>query len=173
TNQNSIIKTVATSPIYYENIIRPTMLIEKIASMSQSHNRDILSTSVIKKLNKTLLKAHSPLIEDKVKKYELNSEDFIKGVLCPKCENIMERAYGHWHCQKCDSVSKDAHIQAIKDYALLFDQHFSNSEISDFLLLTCSQATYKLLAKLNLDSTGTNKGRKYFLDINSLNNLGD
>jgi ribosomal protein S27AE len=169
TNQNSIIKTVATSPIYYENIIRPTMLIGKINSMSQSHNRDIISNPVIKKLNKTLLKAHSPLIEDKVKKFELNSEDIIKGVICPKCENIMKREYGRWHCQKCDTVSKDAHIQAIKDYTLLFDQNFSNSEISEFLNLS-SRSTYNLLAKINLKSTGTYKGRRYFLDLSSMEN---
>jgi ribosomal protein L37AE/L43A len=163
TNPNSIIKTIATSPIYKNNIIRPNSLIEKIEQIGQCYTKDVLSQN-IKRLNKSLLKAHSPLNENVLEKYSIEKKEILDGVQCPKCQNMsMQRRQGIWECTLCNAKSKEAHIKAIEDYSLLISNKFTNKDIKGFLHLDSIFITSRLLKKLNISYEGEKKARIYHL----------
>jgi hypothetical protein len=162
TNTNSRVQTIASTPIYKNNIIRPTLLIEKINSLTQNHNRDMIGVSTFKKLSKKLLKSHTPLDENLITKYNIDINDIITGVQCPNCMNTpIQKIRANWVCSICNSISKDAHLLAIEDYALLIKDKFSISEIREFFNLESKSIATKLITKLNLKHEGKSKGRIY------------
>lgn len=75
----------------------------------------------------------------------------------------MSMKRGKWTCLTCSHISKDAHIIALKDYALLIHSQITNSQLRDFLQVPSIYVGTKLLASLNLTHTGKNKGRIYHL----------
>jgi ribosomal protein L37AE/L43A len=163
TNTNSRVQTIAASPIYKNNIIRPTLLIEKINSLTKSHNRGMLDLNTFKKLSKKLLKSHTPLDESLITKYNIDINDIKTGVQCPNCMNSpMRRIRATWVCSDCNSTSKDAHLLAIEDYALLIKDKFTISEIRGFFNLESKSIATKLITKFNLKHEGKLKGRIYF-----------
>jgi hypothetical protein len=67
-----------------------------------------------------------------------------------------------WLCAKCQTQSKDAHLNAIDDYFLLIKPSFNNREIREFLGLPTPRSTTHLLSQVNLSYSGSNKGRVYY-----------
>lgn len=71
---------------------------------------------------------------DVLKKYSIKAADIFPGVRCPVCGHLgMTWYYGKWHCRKCGSNSKIAHLKALNDYFLLISDSITNSEAQKFL----------------------------------------
>ncbi|MCF6408373.1 hypothetical protein [Pseudalkalibacillus salsuginis] len=101
-------------------------------------------------------------------KFNLTYDELIKGVLCKKCSYTpMIRLRGKWKCNVCGTISIDGHLSAMRDYALLVNEVFTNQLIKNFLLLPSSSIAKYLLTSANLTSTGMKKQRKYRLDLSS------
>lgn len=87
-----------------------------------------------------------------------------RGVFCPKCKPlIMKWTYGTWECRKCGYKDKNAHVAALIDFAYLFGFTITNKQARWFLLLDSIYTTSRLLRKLNIETQGGNKNKKYFL----------
>jgi hypothetical protein len=148
------VKRVVTSPIF----------LEKVKEFNRKHSKVWVSEKDVKKVSKQIIKAHTPLIPDVFKKYDLDRSTLQTGVQCSSCNGFAMTKHGrNWICPTCNFSSKDAHVDALKDYSLLFHLSISNQEAKDFLHLSSRTASYKLLKSLNFPTTGLNQSRKYTL----------
>ncbi|WP_051291506.1 nuclease-related domain-containing protein [Fictibacillus gelatini] len=163
-NPNSIIKTTANWPEYFTTIIKSQTLLPKIETFKNQHNEEQLSNKELRKLEKLLIKHHTPLNLDVLSQYEILSSELLQGVSCPNCSALpMKRAYGTWICSICSFSSKDAHLAALQDYCLLIRSTITNQQFREFLKLPSSSIARKLLTSLNFPYDGAKKGRVYNL----------
>lgn len=162
-NPNAILKT---DPGYYEvltKVCKPHKLTEKIASIEEQHPKALMDKKTLKKLTKILLKQHTPNKINILEAYKISKNEIVTGVVCPKCGFApMNYTPRKWHCPTCETSSKDAHLDTINDYFLLIGDSITNAELRWFLHLPSRNAAQKILAKLNLPSTGQTKGKIYF-----------
>lgn len=160
---------ITISPKYGRNaqkIIRGKYLVSKIMEFLHINNGIELSNNEIRKLSSNLLRQHTELNSDILKRYKIQPEDIKTGVACPKCGDIpMIRKYGYWFCSNCSIKSKDAHIQAIKEYSLLFKQVVKNKEIREFLHVKSSTSMKKLLISMKILPKGNTKSAIYKLPL--------
>lgn len=164
-NSSSVIKSTLRSTQVLENVFHAELLPSKIKQLNNIETKQLLSSNQIRKITKIILKNHTTLNSSVLERYNLTENDIMKGVICPNClVNKMKRVYGKWYC-KCSYISKDAHIQAIRDYAYLICPTMSNQHVRDFLQLSSTSVASKLLKSLNLDHSGHTKGRKYLIEM--------
>ncbi|WP_180953490.1 nuclease-related domain-containing protein [Bacillus sp. T33-2] len=157
-----IVKISPGSEKIFQKVCPASNILFKIKELERYYSKENISLQVLKKLNKLLLKSHCPHDMDILRHHSVADKDIITGVQCPSCSVFsMERRYGKWYCQKCNTKSKDAHIQSLNDYFLLFHPSITNQQFRDFHHITSIHTACKLLAKLNLPHTGINKGRVY------------
>ena len=117
-------------------------------------------------MNRLLLKHHTEADFPILEQYNIMKDEILRGVICPHCGKLpIMKVHGNWYCSYCKSKSKEAHIQALKDYQLLFGSTITNSQLRDFLKITSSTAATRLLQSMNLISTGSNKNRVYTLSF--------
>jgi hypothetical protein len=69
----------------------------------------------------------------------------------------MTRLKGKWQCPICHSKSKDAHLEAIEDFFLLFQPSITNTKLRHFLHLSSSDTAARLLKAMNLPYSGAKK----------------
>ena len=136
-----------------------------LKAFERKHPEQKLSTKEMRKISRLLVKKHTPLNKDVLQQFQLSKTELLKGVQCSNCTYIpMKRTYGKWLCPTCNHSSKDAHIEALKDYSLLFSHTITNQELREFLVLTSESVAKKMLITLNLTYTGRNKARVYHLE---------
>ncbi len=110
------------------------------------------------------MKDHTPLEKNILLHFEIAEKKIIKGVQCPKCSlTIMQRLRGKWVCPSCHLISKDAHINSLEDYTLLFSPTINNKQLRHFLNLSSAAVSRNLLQSMNLKYTGNKKSRTYNL----------
>ncbi|PLR96096.1 nuclease-related domain-containing protein [Bacillus sp. T33-2] len=141
------------------------LLSKNIDRLSQWYKTEKMSVKEIKRLTTLLLKKHSPHRPNILKTYNLSSTDIIPGVQCSKCLALpMIRTRGKWHCPHCLASSKEAHVDALRDFALIFHPTITNYQLRNFLRLESSYIAKYLLDVMQLPFTGKNKGRIYNLE---------
>ncbi|MBH0173775.1 NERD domain-containing protein [Fictibacillus sp. 23RED33] len=150
----------------YKWISHKINLPEKIRYFDQKHTVERLSMKDLRKLSKALLKAHTSPTPNLLQKYQISQDDIVKGVACPSCGLIpMVRNKRKWFCPSCKCYSRSAHIQALKDYSLLFGSTITNSQFRDFIQLESRTIAKKLLLSMDLPTSGELRHRKYHLDF--------
>jgi hypothetical protein len=138
-------------------------IIEKVHIYDKSFKIKLFSSKDLKRLKKFLLKEHTPLDVDILKKYEIQKEDIMTGVLCPKCINkAMRYSYGVWTCSHCNYHSRNEHLKALQDYFLLFGPSITNMQFREFMQIDSRHVATRLLAAMKLPSAGTKSGRIYY-----------
>lgn len=148
-----------------EKVVRRNSLALKINALAEKYQEDILSKKQLKRLTNLLLKAHTPYVPKLLETYKIPVNELLTGVRCPHCGALpMKRKWGKWHCQSCSFCSSDAHLAAIRDYALLIKPTITNRELRGFLRLDSESIALKLIQSLNLRYTGTTKDRMYFIN---------
>ncbi|MFL6560683.1 MAG: NERD domain-containing protein, partial [Bacillus sp. (in: firmicutes)] len=95
-------------------------------------------------------------------KYQINKTDLLTGVLFPSCNHPLVRKKRKWYCSTCDKFSQDAHLNALKDYFLLFDSKITNKQFREFAHIKSHDTAKRLLHSVYLNYSGTKKGRIYF-----------
>lgn len=147
-------------------VVRKKSLSFKIEELANKHQREIISKKELKKLTNTLLKAHTPHISELLKNYKILTDELMTGVHCPNCGKLpMTRKWGMWVCSSCSFTSRDAHLRALRDYALLIKPIITNREMRKFLQLESASAAARILSCLNLPYTGSTKDRVYHLNL--------
>jgi hypothetical protein len=133
----------------------------KIQSFNDKYKNGVLSIKEIRKITKLLLKSHEPYIPD-ISSMNLPMDQVKKGVQCPECQqNGMKKIYGNLICEKCGHLSRDAHIEALRDFFIIFGPAITSRQFSDFLQISSIHQSKRLLLALDLDSSGSTKGRIY------------
>ncbi|ARK32191.1 nuclease-related domain-containing protein [Halalkalibacter krulwichiae] len=166
-NPHSLIRTNMDPEVLAQKVIHRDALPEKINLLDQNFQEDILSETELIRLENLLIKHHTPLDPKILVKYQINPSELCHGVLCPKCSvGPLLRIYGTWYCKRCQSKHKDAHIEALRDYALVINSTISNRQARSYLQIDSDSVVKRLLAKMNLPYKGEKKGRVY--DLSSL-----
>ena len=73
----------------------------------------------------------------------------------------MERIFRGWGCPACKTISRTAHLQAIKDWFMLVSDTMTNRECRDFLHVDKNYTVSRLLEDLPLERHGENRGSYY------------
>jgi hypothetical protein len=163
-NPSTILKTSSTYKEALQTVILADTLPTKIKEHEKLFSLERLSNKELRKITRALIHSHTPLEKDVLQSYQIPRSDLLTGVQCPHCFSLpMERFQGKWICSHCTYKSKNAHIQAIQDYALLIDTFITNREAREFLHLSSNSIAGKLLKAMKLESTGSYKDRKYIL----------
>ena len=146
-----------------KKVYRASNVLGKMDQLYQQYNREWVDHKTLEKMKKLLLKKHTPLDINVLKKFDVANSSVITGVQCSNCLFIpMDYKRKNWICPICGFISQDVPKGDIKDYFLLGNPTFSNREIRSFLHLPSSRATSYYLSTQNFPYTGTTKGRIYY-----------
>ncbi|MCI1880869.1 MAG: NERD domain-containing protein [Sporolactobacillus sp.] len=137
----------------------------KIIDLRKRHTHRVLSTEALKQLTSQLISRHRERKKGVVEWIDIRSDELIKGIQCPQCENFSMKWYQRkWHCPTCRFSSRDAHIPTLlHDYPLLFGTKITNKQCRDFLHLESADTARRFLQGLKLPSVGKTKSRTYIL----------
>lgn len=160
----AILQTNPQNENIYQKVPLSTKLPLKIDSFNRNHQKELISTKQLEKISENILEGDTPLEIDVLENLKISKNELLRGVKCAKCSLIsMYRIRGKWKCSECHFISKDAHIQSLIDYSLLFETSITNKKMREFLNLESSNISKKILASLNLTHLGNTKDRFYNL----------
>lgn len=166
-NSSTIIKASPNPKEISEKVLHAAYLPERIQKSEKKFQQKVLSDKDLRKISRYVSKQHSLLNYDLLSYFKIKKDEILTGVQCSVCLSLpMQRQYGKWYCHKCDSVSKDAHVQALIDYSLIFKPTFTNRECREFLHLSSRFITNKLLKAMDIKFSGTKRKRTYELPVN-------
>ncbi|CQR46209.1 Nuclease-related domain protein [Paraliobacillus sp. PM-2] len=135
---------------------------EQIFQKQQQHN---YSTKALAALVTHLKKNHTPKAYHVIDKYQISPLNIKKGIWCPACKEVMmERMHGNWVCPKCRKKDQNAHLTALREYAILFHQKITNKEARTFLGVQSSSATKRILHHPKIKKVGKTRDCYYMLD---------
>jgi ribosomal protein S27AE len=165
---STILKTAPPHKRIPPMVIRAAHLPHKIEAFEKMYREEKITRKEMNKISRLFLKQHTPLNSDVLSAFHLSKDDILTGVHCPNCYTLPILKHPHrnrWTCPKCHTIHPDAHIAALRDYALLLGTTITNRECRRFLHLTSVPSAAKLLAAINLEYTGTFRDRKYVLPL--------
>ncbi|WP_080844084.1 NERD domain-containing protein [Cytobacillus gottheilii] len=161
-NPSTILKTNPQNQHALKKVIHGHSLLEKIEEVNQRYKIEHLDMTRIRKLNKQLLKSHTPDSFNALDRYGIRPEEIITGVRCPNCGHLpMMRAKRTWLCPKCGAKDRQAHVKALQDYFYLMGSSITNKQFRDFVHLESEDTAQKMLKTLNLSHSGEYKARIY------------
>lgn len=126
-------------------------------------NRPVIDSETFARAKTELLEGHSdynpyPMCE----KFKIAPEEIRSGVQCENCGTLgMQRIFRGWGCNVCRSISRTAHVQAIRDWFMLVSETMTNRECREFLHITKNYTASRLLEDLPLEASGVKRGRYY------------
>lgn len=160
-NSQAMIRNPANNKEVSKRVCKTPAVAYKIHSLDEKYHTEFLSTKEIKKIVKLLLKSHEPYIPA-IRSMNLPMDHIQKGVQCPECGHIgMRKIHGNWLCKQCGHLSKDAHIDALRDFFFIFGPAITSRQFSDFLNISSIHQSKRLLSSIDLESVGSKKGRVY------------
>lgn len=164
TNPTTVIKTNPNNQNALNKVVRSNNLLNRIEKIAKNVRVESLLKKDMKKLTSQLLKHDTPLDPQILNQFNIDDSDILTGVICTECGlYAMKRRNRSWFCSTCLNWSKDAHIFALNDYALLLGTRITNKSAREFLHLPTRFIANKILISLNLHSTGIKKGKVYTL----------
>lgn len=162
-NSNCVLNT-EKSPDARNRVCRGRMLVKRIEEFTDKYCEEKLTLEMIKKICKFLLKNHSDPSYDIEKMFKIPRNHILPGVHCPFCGYLgMNYSRGNWYCPKCASKSRDAQINALRDYYLLFGPFITNEQFRKFLHLPSMKIASNILTRMKLPHSGSKKQRVYQL----------
>lgn len=162
TNPATIIKTKDDTNKIFQRVFHVEHLLLKIRELLANYDKSVLTINDVKKLRRKLIQQHEPPQYNFLSFYNIDLRELRAGVQCPQCDQLpMKRIHGKWKCRFCGAISKDAHIQALQDYFLLWKDTITNKECREFLHLESSKTANTILKSMNLVRSGEKKGRIY------------
>jgi ribosomal protein L37AE/L43A len=163
TNKNATL--IKVTPSIMKKVTFLTNLPNRIKTINAKLPNAILTEKELRKASRILNQKHTPDQFAFMDFFKLSIKEIKTGVICPECSHSpMIRKSAKWICLKCGCKSKNTHITALKDYALLIGNSITNKQAREFLHLSSSSVTFQILQSMNLRHTGTKKGRVYFFD---------
>lgn len=169
-NDKAVIKVNAPNYEFYQIVSKNMDLPAKIAKLEANYKNSILSPRELKKLSRKLLVKQVPEEKNILQKYRLAEQEIIKGTQCPVCHHLsMDRIHSKWICRNCGQTSKDAHIESLRQYALIYNKtSITNREAKEFLKVESRHVMKRLLNGMNLRRERVGKKLVYYFDLQDL-----
>lgn len=161
-NPSTILHFTETPPADspYREIIHAQNIIDKIKDLNETYVKEIITDKEISKVRRTILKDHQENESDIFTTYGISKNEIMTGVHCENCHHIpMTRVRASWFCNQCSASSKHGHMNAIRDYFLLINEHITNKELREFIHVPSRTTAYKMLK--DLDMQGERKAAFY------------
>ncbi|WP_066258041.1 nuclease-related domain-containing protein [Neobacillus drentensis] len=144
-------------------VCKSDVLLNKIQFFERQYSTPLLDSKDLRKLSRLLVKMNKIPTNYILTKYGINKANLLTGVFGPSCNHFpLIRKKHKWYCSSCDKFSKDAHKNALSDYFLLFDSKITNQQFREFAHIKSHDTAKRLLLSVNLNYSGTKKGRYYF-----------
>ncbi|CAH0134585.1 hypothetical protein SRABI96_00324 [Peribacillus sp. Bi96] len=164
-NSNTIVRTTPGFAPIFKKITGKETLISKIQALEEKYPSEQLTQRQRNKLSNTILQKNIPHNPDILQWYQFDETDLLKSVQCPECAAFqMQYHWGKWSCCQCTCASKNAHIQSLRDYALLINPRITNKQARLFLQIDSIDIMQRMLSALELPYLGQFKNRVYSLD---------
>ncbi|SFF86716.1 Nuclease-related domain-containing protein [Halobacillus alkaliphilus] len=161
---------VLTSPASYSHpsygsnshVVHLDQLITAFQTLNNVYTSSPLEESDLNRLCDQLMIEYAPYQPFILDRFRLKKSDILQGVICPECSALpMKRLHGRWYCKACHHTSRNAHVEALKDYQFLFGERITNQRASAFLKLDSSTAALQILNEVACEKFGMNKTRYY------------
>ncbi|MDQ0272822.1 nuclease-related domain-containing protein [Cytobacillus purgationiresistens] len=159
-NPQTIIRTTAENRSLNQKVLHRDYLLTRIEQIQSNHRpvREKDLNVCIQTILSETTESNSPILN----RYNLSSNELIKGVICPYCQRPpMTRKHSTWICPHCHQTEKSAHITALNDYFLLINQTAKNKHICDYFQTYRPSLVKRFFHTLNYNYSGRNKGRVY------------
>jgi len=163
-SNNTILKSNPNVRADFSKVCKGRDIFNKIEDNERRYKQVKIGTEKMSELGKLILSQHSPRKINILEGYGLLEKDILSGVRCPSstCYHIpMDYRKGKWICPKCNTLSKNGHIEALLVHFLLINPTITNKECQNLLHLPSRDSTQKFLLSLNLPTTGHTKNRQY------------
>ncbi len=145
-----------------QRVCKADVFLNKIQLFERLYSNPILNLKDLRKLSRLLVKMNTVPTNYVLDKYGIKKSDLRTGVYCPHCNHLpLIRKKQKWYCPSCREFSKNAHIDALKDYFLLIDKKISNQQFREFCHLNSIDTAGRLLRSIDLVSSGSKKMRTY------------
>lgn len=147
------------------DMIHSRFLLEHISNLRSTYHARFYQIEELQRLTTQIKKHHSSDKTNIIKKYQIPDLHIRPGVWCPSCKKaMMNREHGYWKCPFCTKRSNDAHVEALREYAVLYDTHITNKAARKFLRVNSATIVYRLFTNLNVDHSGKTQAFSYHLD---------
>jgi hypothetical protein len=144
-------------------VSKADVFLKKIQFFEKMYSDPLFTTKDLRKLSRLLVKMNTLPTNYILDKYGIKKTELLTGIFCPNCVHLpLVRKKQKWYCPSCNKFSKDAHINALKDYFLLIGSEITNQQFREFTHLDSIDTAGRLLRSENLRSFGTKKMRAYF-----------
>lgn len=163
------LRNLSNDKIISDLVMHRDKLLPKIKSYMEKYQTPRLTEKQIMEMSCKLMEEHCPEDFLLMEKLGMSSDQLIKGVFCPGCENVpMLWGYGKWHCSHCGFLSKTAHQPALADFVLLNQDFITNKQAREVLQLNSIHTTKRLLQREAIAQHGISSGTNYKLDFEKL-----
>ncbi|MDQ0298203.1 hypothetical protein J2S78_000611 [Salibacterium salarium] len=149
-----------------EKVIHAAQLPYDILELEMQHPNLTISPKSMEQIASRLKRHHRPLDTNMVQHFEIDPGAIKSGVQCEACDEIPMKYSTGWKCAVCGHRSKNTHIKALIDCALLFQTTITNEQSCHFLGLPSRKTGTRILRSLQLKHNHKHKGRTY--DLSSL-----
>ena len=144
-------------------VCKADILLKRIEAIENMYSKPHISSKDLRKFSRLLVKLNTPPTKYLLQKYGIQKSEIKPGVHCPLCDHLpLKREKQKWFCPCCEEFFVDAHVEALKDYFLLFDLKITNREFREFAQIKSIDTAKRLLLSANLNYSGEKKSRYYF-----------
>lgn len=138
----------------------------KIQQLHEQYPLMQMDQNLIETMANTLHHHHRSKKMSALEMLSLTADDLMNGVFCPDCDYApMEKIRAGWLCKQCGGLFPNAHLSALRDYQILFGNSITNKQARQFLNITSSYVTKRILQKACADSEGEKNKKVYFLNL--------
>jgi ribosomal protein L37AE/L43A len=163
-NPYTYLETAPGNKKVLQKVLHSIKLPSKVSEIQMKYKEEKYLHKDLRKLSNLILKHDSPYNATILEQFAISAKDLVKGVQCPTCFFIpMKRKRGEWVCSHCGHHSNDAHLDSLRDYAILISNTITNKELRDFLQIDSASISAKLLAAANFPSSDTVNRTKYHI----------
>lgn len=169
-NPSTLVKFHPEDTKAHNKVIHADGVWERLLHLDSSLNEVDRPKAQMMNLAKLLVENHKIEKINILKEYNISWKEILNGIICNNCgRSEVERFRGTWLCGNCKLSSKDAHLQALIDYALLKGENISRKEYQTFIKLKSDSAAVKQLCKCSfITKSGIGKGRAYQFETSKI-----
>lgn len=143
-------------------VCKADVFLNKIKLLETQFSKPLISAKELRKFCRLLLKMNTLPTNYVLQKYGIQKSDLLTGVHCPTSpDHSLIRKKQNWYCPICNTFSKDTHIEALRDYFLLFGTTITNKQFREFAHLQSRDVAKRILQSCNLKYTGKYRNYSY------------
>lgn len=158
-------KTHMLSNIKHPDVIHISKLFYYMAALTEVYPYAVYSPGQLADLHIFMPSTHYVDPIHIIEKYGIADQAIRKGVWCPTCkEAMMIRAQGYWVCSGCASRSHDAHVQTLREFALLYRTTITNKEARYFLQISSPAVVKRIFAEAKIQRLERPRSHTYQLN---------